>query len=145
MSKGKRTIAFDFDNVIHKYRDEWKDGSVYDDLNHDILNMIRELMDDGHKVFIMSTRSRFQIRRHFDKINTMHDIKQDMSLDANKIPFDYETFWRFKIFWNKSGVCGICNHKAVFDVLVDDRALRFDPEAPPAKEELIAFRPIPYK
>lgn len=144
MGNRKRTIAFDFDNVIHKYRRGWQDGSIYDGLNTDILKLIGTLLEEGHKVFIMSTRSRSQIKMHFDKLNLLHDSDRDSHIGTSAIPFRYETFWGFRKFWNKRNVCGICNHKAVFDVLIDDRVIRFDPANPPTKEEIVGFRESDY-
>ena len=133
----KTTIAFDFDNVIHKYRDGWKDGSIYDELNLDILALIKSLLDDGHPVFIMTTRPRKQVRDHFDFLND--------APAPDLIPFKYQTFWLFKKFWNKKGVCGICNHKAVFDVLIDDRAITFNPEHGITKDEILNFKITKYR
>ncbi len=61
------------------------------------------------------------------------------------IPFKYKTFGWWKKFWNKHGVCGICNHKAVFDVLVDDRAINFNPLNPPSKKDIVNFKPVLYR
>lgn len=138
------TIAFDFDNVIHKYRKGWQGGKIYDELDDNILKLIRKLLDEGHYVFIMSTRSRRQIKRHFHSVNTFFDFELDMNFDTNKIPFRYRTFSRKK-FWNKKNVCGICNHKAVFDVLIDDRAINFNPLRGINKKTILNFKPINYK
>jgi hypothetical protein len=135
-----KTIAFDFDNVIHKYRKGWHTGDIYDELDSEILSLIRSLLDDGYYVFIMSTRSRFQIKRHFDRLNTIYDFELDMNFDTNEIPFRYRTFSPFRKFWNKQGICGICNHKAVFDVLIDDRAITYKPSKGISKEEILSFR-----
>lgn len=133
------TIAFDFDNVIHKYRQEWKDGSIYDELNWDIIDLIKELLEQRHNVFILTTRSRFQVRNYFDMIND--------APAPDLITFKYTTFWLNKRmpwlvqkFWNKKGVCGICNHKAVFDVLIDDRAINFNPKKGISKYEILNFK-----
>ncbi len=134
----KITIAFDFDNVIHKYRKGWYDGSIYDELNFDVLLLIKKLLQEGYFVFILTTRSRFQIRDYFDMID---DVPS-----PSIIPFKYKTFWLSKKFWlvqkfwNKRGVCGICNHKAVFDVLIDDRAINFNPIEGITKEEILNFQ-----
>ena len=139
------TIAFDFDNVIHKYRKGWANGKIYDELNEDILDLIRHLLEDGNKVFIMTTRSRFQVKRYFDSINTHYDWELDMCFSTNKIPFRYQTFGLFSKFWNKKHVCGITNRKAVFDVLIDDRAINFNPEKGITVEEILNFKPKKYK
>lgn len=135
--KRKITIAFDFDNVIHKYRQGWKDGDIYDELNEDVLKLIKDLLDDGYKVFIMSTRSRFQIKKYFDYL-------EDTSFGYSP-GFKYRTFSSFRKFWNKENVCGICNHKAVFDVLIDDRAINFDPTKGITKDEILSFKIKEYK
>lgn len=155
----KNTVAFDFDNVIHKYRKGWKDGSVYDELDDNVISLINNLVNKGHNVFIMSTRDRRQIKKCFDKFEIRHySIDGDpdsmlLAMTNDKVPFKYETFcfekwwkpWQFKKFWNKKGVVGICNHKAVFDVLVDDRALNFNPHYGITLKRLINFKPVNYK
>ncbi len=133
----KKTIAFDFDNVIHKYRKGWNNGEIYDELNLEILKLIKTLLDNGHFVFIMTTRSRFQIKKFFDYL-------EDISFGFSP-GFNYRTFGLFTKFWNKKGICGITNRKAVFDVLIDDRAINFNPENPPIIDEILNFKPILYK
>lgn len=146
-----KTIAFDFDNVIHKYRKEWNYG-IIEELNDDILLVIAELLKLGHYVFIMSTRSRKQIKKHFDsfieEVNTHPSGNPDKGINYktnDKIPFKYETFWHRKKFWNKKGVCGICNHKAMFDVLIDDRAITFKPQQGIKIEDILNFKIETYK
>ncbi len=148
--EGKKTIAFDFDNVIHKYRKGWGDGSIYDELDDVVLKLMGDLIRDGHRVFILSTRHRKQIKRHFDSFREKVDGQtwvgnqegMDLSYWKNdKIPFAYQTFHHRTKFWNKKGVVGICNHKAVFDVLIDDRAVRWDPRFPLDMEFIIDFKP----
>jgi len=140
------TIAFDFDNVIHKYRNSWGNGEIYDELERSVLLQIRDLLNMGHYVFILSTRSRFKIKHHFEYLQDTNFEYTNMinDIDTSIIPFKFETFSIFKKFWNKKYICGICNHKAVFDVLIDDRTITFNPINPPSIEDILNFKPITY-
>ena len=118
------TIAFDFDNVIHKYRKGWHDGTIYDEL----------------------TRSRFQIKNHFNYLNDSYDTIYDRLYNGiGIIPFKYQTFGLFGKFWNKKNICGITNRKAIFDVLIDDRAINFNPQNGISINQILSFNPIKYK
>lgn len=148
--EGKKTIAFDFDNVIHRYRKGWSDGTIYDELDATVLQLMADLVDDGHRVFILSTRSRKQIKKHFDSFREKVDgqtwIGNQYGMDLsywenNRIPFAYRTFSSRQKFWNVKGVVGICNHKAVFDTLIDDRAMTWVPISPYSLENILEFEP----
>ena len=52
----KKTIAIDFDGVIHKYSKGWKDGAIYDEPVDGAKEAIEELMDKGYRVVIFTTR-----------------------------------------------------------------------------------------
>lgn len=40
----KKTLVFDFDGVIHKGYNGWKDGSIYGEIDFSLLAYIKELM-----------------------------------------------------------------------------------------------------
>jgi len=140
-----KTIAFDFDGVIHKYRKGWQDGSVYDEIEHSVLKVIKKLLEEGHSVFIMSTRSKRQIKRFFDSFIVEHEIFGMEFKENTLIPFDYKIIPARRKFWSKKYVLGICNHKVVFDVLVDDRAINFDNnKIDTLMQEILDFKPSVY-
>jgi len=121
--KYRPTIAIDFDGVIHKYSEGWKDGSIYDEPIEGALKAIKELMKD-YSVFIFSTRSPWQIVRwlnsgeHYPYCGAMaYDTAN--GYEARVIPFWVK-------FWNKKDVLGVTRRKLPAMVYVDDRALKFE-------------------
>lgn len=110
----KKTIVFDFDGVIHKGYDGWRDGSIYGDIDYELLNYIKELMQKYY-VVISSNRPAQQI---VDKLNA----------DANN-QLDFEVFekdMQGNMYWNKDNVVGVTNEKAVGILYIDDRGYRYN-------------------
>jgi len=109
----KKTIVFDFDGVIHKGYKGWKDGSIYGDIDYNLLFYIKELMKEYY-VVISSNRPAEQIVEFLNK-------------DANN-PLDFEVFkkdMQGNMYWNKDNVIGVTNEKAVGIIYIDDRGYRY--------------------
>lgn len=109
----KKTIVFDFDGVIHKGYKGWKDGSIYGDIDYELLNYIKDLMLKFY-VVISSNRPAEQIVNFLNK-------------DPN-ISLDFEVFkkdMQGNMYWNKDNVVGVTNEKAVGIIYIDDRGYRY--------------------
>lgn len=109
----KKTIVFDFDGVIHKGYKGWKDGSIYGDIDYNLLYYIKELMKDYY-VVISSNRPAQQIVDFLNK-------------DTNN-PLDFEVFkkdMQGNMYWNKDNIVGVTNEKAVGIIYIDDRGYRY--------------------
>ena len=52
----KKTIAIDFDGVVHKYSKGWQDGEIYDEPVEGALRGLLELCMKGYKIVIFTTR-----------------------------------------------------------------------------------------
>lgn len=63
----KKTVAIDFDGVIHKYSEGWKDGEIYDEPVEGSFEAIHELYVRGYSVAIFSTREPEDMREWFGK------------------------------------------------------------------------------
>lgn len=110
---GKKTIVFDFDGVIHKGYKGWKDGSIYGEIDYNLLWYIKDLMNKYY-VVISSNRPAKQIVEFLNK-------------DANN-PLDFEVFnkdMEGNLYWNKDNVVGVTNEKAVGIIYIDDRGYRY--------------------
>lgn len=106
-----KTIAIDFDGVIHRYSKGWHDGSAYDVPMEEAFSRIQSYLVEYH-VYILSTRDPEEIEEWLKK---------------HKAPFKFEVILnpdRIKS-WDKRGVVGITNRKLIAALIIDDRALRF--------------------
>jgi hypothetical protein len=66
-----KTIAVDFDGVIHRYRDGWQGGEIYDDMMPGCFEAIGKLKDKGYRVVVFTSRKnlvpvRDWLENHFD-------------------------------------------------------------------------------
>lgn len=57
MSDYQKTIAIDFDGVIHAYSEGWKDGSIYDGPVPYSIHSMKKLMARGYKLVIFTCRA----------------------------------------------------------------------------------------
>lgn len=108
--KESHAVAFDFDGVIHKYSKGWQDGSIYDEVNVDILDIINTLMMNNIPCIIMSTRDPQQIK----------DWWKEQGFDIKTKVLDFNT-----VFYNDCDYLGITNRKIAAQLYIDDRAYRY--------------------
>lgn len=102
-----KTIAVDFDGVIHRYSKGWHDGTCYDEPMPGAEEGLKKLMKK-YSVFIFSTRDSRQI--------------QDWMAQHMQIPTVIITSEKF---WNNQLAIGITDRKLPAIAYVDDRAVRF--------------------
>lgn len=108
----KKTIVFDFDGVIHKGYKGWKDGSIYGEIDFELLNYMKDLMNNYY-VVISSNRPAVQIADY------LTDLDIGIEFEVFKKDLDKN------MYWNKENVIGITNEKAVGILYIDDRGYRY--------------------
>lgn len=108
--KEGHAVCFDFDGVIHKYSKGWQDGSIYDEYNKNVLELMLFLQKAKIPVFICSTREPMQIINWWNK--------QGFWCNAIKIN-DEEKFWKELNF------IGVTNRKLPAQLYIDDRAYKY--------------------
>ncbi len=139
-----KTIAIDFDGVIHAYSYGWQDGDIYDEPLKDAIKSINKLMADGYSVFIFSTRSSRQIKNWIRKYSNllMYMSQSDfqdqfypmcewdndfITTEESEDKLQYKVkvipFW--KKFWNSNKFIGITKRKLPAHAYIDDRAITF--------------------
>ena len=53
----EKTIAVDFDGVIHRYSRGWQGGALYDPPMEGAAQAIHRLIEEGYKVVVLTTRT----------------------------------------------------------------------------------------
>lgn len=109
----RKTIVFDFDGVIHKGYKGWKDGSIYGEIDFELLNYMKDLMNNYY-VVISSNRPAAQIADY------LTDLDIGIEFEVFKKDLDKN------MYWNKENVIGITNEKAVGILYIDDRGYRYN-------------------
>ena len=107
--KAEKSIALDFDGVIHSYSKGWHTKDIYDPPTPGAHEALKEL-SARYGVFILSARPAKDIlpwcRRQFP------DLK--FCLVGPKVRY-----------WGRKGVIGVTNRKLPALAYIDDRAIRF--------------------
>ena len=108
----KKTIVFDFDGVIHSGYRGYRDGSIYGEIDLDLLDYIKELMKNYY-IVISSNRPAEQI------VNYMNDLNYGIEFKV------FNKDMGENMYWNDSDAIGVTNQKAVGYLYVDDRGFRY--------------------
>lgn len=103
-------ISFDFDGVIHKYSKGWQDGSIYDEINQEVLHTIYDFHSKGTPIFICSTRNPQQIVDFWNK--------QNLKVKAEVIPDNV-------FFFDRIDYIGVTQRKLPAMFYIDDRGINY--------------------
>lgn len=103
-----KTVAVDFDGVIHAYSKGWHDGTIYDGPMPDAARGMQTLIDCGYDVVIYSTRC--------------HDRVVDGEICKNQVDEMRRWLTRHKVPYSRiSTEPG----KPLCVAFIDDRAIKF--------------------
>lgn len=111
-----RTIVIDFDGVIHKGYKGYKDGTIYGEIDKELVEWIKELRSKGVHVCIMSNRDSKQIVEFMNKW-----------CEENKVKLRFMKTG--ELFWDSCGssdLVGVTNRKVAGMLYVDDKGYRYE-------------------
>ena len=104
-----KTVAVDFDGVVHAYTLGWHDGTVYDEPVEGSIEALRTLQKD-YAVVVFTTRNIIDAGRWLWEKGGF-DIVVDPGPSL--------------VFWNEQGSLLITNRKLPAVAYIDDRGIRF--------------------
>lgn len=105
-----RTVAVDFDGVIHAYSKGWQDGTIYDEPVNGAFSALHLLMQD-FAVFVHTTRDPRPVA--------------DWITARSNIPCAVQVNPAME-FWNVQGELLVTSRKLPAIAYIDDRAIRFE-------------------
>lgn len=109
-----KTVAIDFDGVIHRYSKGWFDGTIYDGPVDDALESLAKLREKC-AVAIFTTRN-------------VDDVAH--WLEENHVPrtaiYGGSGLWPGYPFWSDPVYLLITNLKPAASIYIDDRSVRFE-------------------
>lgn len=137
-----RTVAVDFDGVIHADSEGWRDGSIYDVPMPGAVEGLRKLME-FYAVVVFTTREPEQVMPWLEGLGFDVTIDercgrcygdgglQDVDLDGRPVAGRTEDPCRacggsgVLTFWDAQGQILVTNRKLPAIAYIDDRAVRF--------------------
>lgn len=106
-----KTLAIDFDGVIHKYSEGYKDGEAYDVPMEGVDKALRIFLAQGCKIIIHTTRDLETVLHWFVQHKEMNQF------------LDFENIPEGEMVGFVDGISYVQKPRANF--YIDDRALRF--------------------
>lgn len=110
----KKTIVFDFDGVIHKGYKGYKDGSIYGEIDYELMEIIYKLLE-RYYIVISSNRPADQIVNFMNK-----DINIKRKFEV------FKKDMKENMYWKKDDIIGVTNEKAIGILYIDDRGYRYN-------------------
>lgn len=155
-----KTVAIDFDGVIHKYSKGWQDGAIYDVAIDGSISAINALLKSGYSVFIFSTRDARQIKKwlkelsnpllymsqadfmdyYYPMVGNDYELFNAEYNNEEKLQYKIQSIPFWKKFWNKKNILGITKRKLPAHCYLDDRAIVFDGDWDSALQNIITFK-----
>jgi|SRR5258705_12625488 len=103
-----QTIAVDFDGVLHRYSQGWRDGSIYDVPMEGALDGVRQLQEQ-YAVFVLTSREPEDV--------ALKLIEWGLPAVSDRSPWPN--------FWEARDLILVTNRKLPALAYLDDRAVRF--------------------
>lgn len=123
-----KTVAVDFDGVIHAYGRGWVDGSIYDGPKVGAVDALRKLMQT-YAVFVHTTREPEQVMPWLESLG--FDVTIDERCGTCLASPDRRGACPDCLgsgvltFWNEVGQILVTDRKLPAVAYIDDRAIRF--------------------
>jgi phosphoglycolate phosphatase-like HAD superfamily hydrolase len=111
-----KTVAVDFDGVIHAYSKGWQDGTIYDEPVPGAFDAIRSLTNAGIAVCVHTTRNPQATAGWLRARDVSAHSEREMAADGCPVGE----------FWDRTDIVLVTNRKLPAVAYIDDRGIRFE-------------------